>query len=94
MSAAGVVPVPVLVERAMRRIAAERTAAFNLPHATAAGNARRAARLAEIFARTARWWRLLADSVYRGTADLPAVAGEAANWADEHVASQSRRRPA
>jgi hypothetical protein len=59
MSAATVIPVPVLVDRALDRLWRAKMAAFRLPYDTDARSAARARTIAELYGRERRWWEVL-----------------------------------
>lgn len=59
MSAATVIPVPVLVDRALNRLWRAKTAAFRMPYDTPAQSAARARAIADLFGRERRWWEVL-----------------------------------
>ncbi|MFR9803015.1 hypothetical protein ACL02T_12025 [Pseudonocardia sp. RS010] len=54
-----VIPVPVLVDRALDRLWRAKTAAFRMPYATDAQSAARARTIAELYSRERRWWEVL-----------------------------------
>lgn len=82
------VPAWVLVDRAMRRIADDKRRAFNLPNRTYTEHAVRAARLAVIYARCERWWRVLGETACHS--DLPPVVMLAAIEAEASALSSAR----
>lgn len=82
--------VPALVDRAMSRLDGDLNRALALPYATCAEQAERAARLAVLFARCERWWRVLGSAGVHGTAGLPEIAGKAAIEAAAHARSNAR----
>lgn len=59
MSAPTVIPVPVLVDRALDRLWRAKTAAFRMPYDTDAQSAARARTIADLFGRERRWWEVL-----------------------------------
>jgi hypothetical protein len=85
-----VVPVPVLVERAMRRVEADRHAALDLPHRTHGENAVRCARMAAVEARRARWWAVLRRWTYSLDGAVPLVYGTAVIEAVQAASSAER----
>lgn len=70
--------VPAIVDAALRRCCDDRDHAFDLPRRTDAEQATRAARLAVVADRTARWWDVLARWTYTLDAAVPLVFGQAA----------------
>jgi len=59
MTGPTVVPVPVLVDRALDRLWRAKMAAFRLPYDTDARSAARAHTIAELYGREYRWWEVL-----------------------------------
>jgi hypothetical protein len=91
VSAPTLVPVPVLVDRALDRLWRAKLAAFRLPYETDARSAARARTIAELYGREHRWWEVLsrhtsseARSAYR-LAVIEAAAkarGDAIFWTE------------
>ncbi len=79
--------VPAIVDAALRRWDAQYDEARSLPKTTDAEHATRAARLAVLCERRARWWDVLATWTYhRADPSVPMVFGHAA----QHCASKDR----
>jgi hypothetical protein len=88
MSAAVVIPVPVLVGRAIDRLHSQRLAAFRLPHETTAQNADRSRAIAGLFALEERWWQVLSRHAY--VPDVPRVFAHAVMDAAAKARSDAR----
>lgn len=97
--------VPVIVDRALRRLADQQLMAFTGPTSTPGGEVDRLARVAELYRREARWWGVLSRWAYSDDPNaVPLVFGKAAIRAEceaneraEHYdefAASARRRAA
>jgi hypothetical protein len=74
--------VPAIVDAALARCFRDERRAAALPHRTDAEHAVRAARLAVVADRTARWWEVLARWTYTPAGTVPLVFVHAARVAD------------
>lgn len=83
--------VPMIVDRALRRLADQQLMTFT-PHDTSACEADRLTRVAELYRREARWWGVLsrwAFSKHPGT--MPLVFGKAAIRAECEATERAAR---
>ncbi len=83
--------VPAIVEAALGRWQQQYDQAIGMPKATDAEHAARAARLAELCDRRARWWDVLAAWTYhRAGLSVPVVFGHAAQRCASRVRESAR----
>lgn len=84
--------VPVIVDRALRRLADQQLMAFTGPTGTPGGEVDRLARVAELYRREARWWGVLSRWAYSEHPNaMPLVFGKAAIRAECEATERAAR---